>query len=140
MPLDSVGGARGHLRILNTNLSLPMKDPEKYGNEKGLTLSRGGLYARRELSPEEWLEDEMHEWAVLGKRGAGRFAYVSRAVADIAHEQRWPHRVPARIIREALEGGATVGWAREFGVMLIGYAERKARAMGLADDQPNRAA
>lgn len=116
-----------------------MTSSEKNGNQQALTLSRGGLYARLELSPEESLERDTRGWAARGKiNGSG--AYASRAVADIAQEMRFPHRVPARIIREALEGGATIGWAREFGALLIEYAERKARTLGIADDQPNKAA
>lgn len=118
-----------------------MPSHEKNGNPNGLAVVPGGQYSKlRETSPEEWLEEEMHEWAVLGKRGEGRFAYVSRAIADIAHVQRWPHRVPARIIREALEGKARVAYVRRFAEILAEYTERKARAMGIADDQPNQAA
>lgn len=118
-----------------------MPSQEKNGNPNGLAVLPGGLYTKlREPSPEEWLEQEVQTWAACGKRSEGTCAYVSRAIADIADKIRWPHRVPARIIREALEGKARVAWARRFGELLSEYADRKARAMGVEDDQPNKVA
>ncbi len=109
----------------------------KYGD---LRLMRGGVYASRELTPEEWLEREVRSWAAQGKTADGK-RYASRALADIASDVRYgPHRIPARLIRDGLEAKAPTSWARRYGLILMEYAERKAKAMGRLTEQPNRAA
>ncbi len=105
-----------------------------------LQISAGGWTAR-ELTPDEWLDRETRSWAARGKvKGSDcRGRYATRAVKDIGGGLRFPEKIPARIITDALEAGAKTEWAREFGRIMDEYAVRKARALGI-DDLPKRAA
>lgn len=87
-------------------------------------VERGGLYGARTLSPEEWLDKEMRSLAASWKADAGRGKYASRGIANIAHEINFPHRIPARRIREAAERRVKHELVRQFGELLAQYADR----------------
>jgi hypothetical protein len=134
---SAAGGARDGLDSVGfMETKMDGSERKVYGN---LQLERGGL-SSREMSPEEWLEREVKAWAAKARTADGR-RYLTRPLADIAQDHRYgPHRFSARIIRDGLDEGATTAWAREYGLLLMEYAERRARAMGRLTEQPNRAA
>ncbi len=109
------------------------------GPKKGnLSLSRGGLYASRELSPDEWLDREVRALFASWKSNAGQGAYASRGIANAVHGINFPHRILARRIREAHEQRVRHELVRRLGELFAEYADRLARKPRPA--QPNRAA
>lgn len=113
--------------------------PEK--KNRNLQLVRGDMYAKRARSPEEMFENDLRDWAARGRvGGTGRVA--TSALYDISEEKRFPGRIIARIIGQAMQHGAPLAWAAEFGELSRRYVERKAAEMqlGLAADEPDRAA
>lgn len=109
-------------------------EPNAAGKNGKLTLDRGGWHGQRQLNADEWVRRAYRNWAARGKvDGQGR--YVSRAMADTAQEIRFPANMPARILSEALDGGATVAWAREYPAIWDEYIVRKARERGMLVDE-----
>jgi hypothetical protein len=96
----------------------------------------GGLYATRTLSDEEWLDRAMIELAASCKGDEGRKGYASRGIKNIAHSINFPHRIPARRIREAAERHVKHELVRRFGELLAEYADRKC-GVTLADQRPD---
>jgi hypothetical protein len=103
-------------------------------NGISLTVERGGWAGRRELNAHEWFERQYRTWCARGKvNGCG--PYASRAVADTAQGIRFPQRInPDRIVTDALDGGATVEWARQLPPIIDQFIVRLAREKGLTVD------
>jgi len=101
-----------------------------------LRVERGGRYGTRALSDEEVLDREYRELAVLCRTAGGRQGYASRGIKNIANEINFPHRIPARRIREAAERGVRPELVRRFGELLVEYADRKC-GIALADQRPD---
>lgn len=104
---------------------------KKYGS---LSVENGGLYGRP-LTAAERFEREFRSWAARGKAHGGR-RYACRALADTAQGLRFPNRIPARIAREALAGGATPEWAEGFAPIWQRFVRDLAAEMGKSTPEP----
>lgn len=108
-------------------------------NKKGnvLSVTPGGWYARRELSPDEWLDRETRGLFASWKAREGDGAYASRGIANAVHGINFPHRIIARRMREAHEQRVRLELVRRLGELFVAYADK---LYGVRADNTDRAA